>query len=494
MNKLIKNPIAIFVVLLFAGSIYIAIDSFFLKKTPSANSRRIAVLPFDNFSPDPQDEYIADGMTEELISRLSRVKDLSVIARTSIMKYKNNPTAITTIGNALNVGTILEGSIRKDQDKLRVTVQLIRVSDESHLWAQNYDRSAYDVFAIQNDIANNVADALEIQLLIQEKQQVKTVKNIKPKVHQLYLRGRYNLYQYTGEGFFKARDYFEQAIRLDPKYARAYAGLADSYYWMSNLYIPPKEAIPKAKAAAERALELDNTLAEAYTSLATISAFYDWDWSAAEKAFKQAIALNSNYASAYHLYGIFLCVHKRFDEAEAVFNKALQLDPLSTSIENTAIWPLVFNDKPQEAISKLTALTEREPNFFPAHELLGFSYEQTGDFKSAIAEYKKAFEISKHSGILSSLGYGYAMAGKKDSALVVLDTLLTRKKNGQNVPPEKLATIYLGLGDTENMFKWLENAYENRGEELVFVYIAHRYKNFHSHPRYVALMKKIGFD
>jgi len=373
----------------------------------------IAVLPLANFSQDGKDEYFADGMTDELISSLSKVSGLGVIARTSVMQFKGSSKSIADIGRELSVESVLEGSIRKTEDRLLIKVRLIDTQNQASLWSQDYERETRDVFAIQSDIAKKVAEVLELQLMPEQQRHLDQPATQNPEAYNLYLRGRYQLNKSMdgriGESTRTAREYFEQAVEVDSGYALAYAGLADSYYWLSGP-LPPAEAMPKARAAAKRALELDETLAEAHAALANVIAFYDWDWVAAERKFKRAIELNPNYASAHHFYGNYLVANGRFEQAKIEYNRAHQLDPLSLRIEITGVFPYYFGRQYHEAIKRLRKTIEMEPDFYGPHLYLGWVYEQTGEFSKAIAEFERG-------GIKGAyLGHVYALAGMEDEA------------------------------------------------------------------------------
>jgi TolB-like protein/class 3 adenylate cyclase len=376
----------------------------------SSDKHRIAVLPFINMSGDAENEYFSDGMTEEMISQLSKISDLEVIARTSVMTYKGKDKRVEEIGRELRVGTVLESSVRKAADRLRITVQLINTQNQAHLWAQTYDRDLKDVFAIQSDVAQKVAEALKVRLMAGEKRQVEKKGTEDLEAYNLYLKGRYYWNKLTKEGFQKAIEYFEQAIEKDPTYAQAYTGLADSYTLLGfYAYFPPREVISKAKVAAEKALKLDDTLAEAHASLALIRVHYDWDWSGAESALKRALSLNPNDAKTLHTYAWYLLFIGRLKEAIVVDKRVQELDPLSLQRSVGLGWILIYARQYDHAIEQCRKTLEMDPNFWEAHWCLGSTYSLKGMYEGAIAEEQKAIDLTGggYLGVVASLGLIY---------------------------------------------------------------------------------------
>lgn len=456
-------------------------------------SRRIAVLPLTNISPDPKDEYFADGMTEELISTLSKIADLRVIARTSVMRYKGATRPIVEIGRELNVGTLLEGSVRKIGNKIRITAQLVDSKSEEHLWSQEYDRDLEDVFGIQSDIAQRIAKALKVQILKREKAGIEKRATGSTEAYALYLKGRYFLNKRTQEGSERAIQYFEQALKKDPEYALAYTGLADSYAILALFeFLPPKEAFPKARAAAEKALGLDNSLAEAHTSLAVVKFQYDRDWSGAEKEFRTAIEFNPNYASAHESYANFLKALGRFDEALAETNRAQELDPLSLSVNTGGGHVLYLSRQYDRAIEQYRKALGLDPGFVQAHLWFGRPYLEKGMFKEAISEVQQAVHLSGESTIaLATLGHAYASAGETEKAKALLDKLEERSKK-EYVPSYWIALIQVGLGDKDEAFRWLEAAYQERSTWLTWVRVEPRFDPLRSDQRFNSLLERMG--
>ncbi|MGH8003744.1 MAG: tetratricopeptide repeat protein, partial [Limisphaerales bacterium] len=427
--------------------------------------KSIAVLPFDNISPDPDNEYFSDGLTEEVITLLSKIRSLKVISRTSAMRYKEVKKPIKQIAGELGVRYILEGSVRKQGSDLRISAQLIDASQDVHLWAEKYRGSFEDVFDIQEKVAEEIVEALKVQLTSEEEKRLKKRHTEDTEAYRLYLQGRYHWNKRTEAAVKKGIECFAQAIEKDPAYALAYDGLADSYIILGYYsMLPPREAFPKAKAAAMRALELDENLAEAYPSLAYARHYYDWDWSAAEKDFKRAIELNPNYATAHLFYGNLLTATGRHEEAISRFRRARELDPLALITNSGIGWAYYFARRYDEAATELLQAIELDPNFFLAHLWLGFVYQEQSMFPEAIGEYEKARAISSGSPItIASIGHTYATSGEYEKAEAVLKELFELAKS-RYVSAYYFGVIYTGLGENDHAFEWLEKAYEERSQ------------------------------
>src|SRR6266567_939827 len=424
---------------------------------PTGN-RRVAVLPLANMSSDARDEIFSDGMTEELISALSKIAGLRVIARTSVMRYKNSKKSIGEISKELNVSAILEGSVRRAGKKIRITVQLADPKTEEQLWTEKYDRDLEDIFAVQSEIAQKVAGELEIQINKSEKLNLDKKATDSKEAYTLYLEGRHFLNTRTEDGLKRAIELFERALAKDPQYALAYTGVADSYAVLALLeFLPPKEAFPKARTAAEKALEIDNRLAEAHTSLGAVRFQYDWDWENAEKEFKRAIELSPSYAPAHQFYADFLKSQGRFDEALAEMSHAEALDPLSLAI-NTGVGHVLY---------------------------LSRQYDR------AIAELIHAVDLSGGSTIsLAMLGHAYAAAGNKKEAEKLSEKLMERSKH-QYVPSYWIAMLRIGFGDKDESFTWLERAFQERSSWLAWAGVEPRFDALRSDPRFASLMAKM---
>ena len=457
---------------------------------------RIAVLPFANISPSPSDEYFSDGMTEELIATLSRIRDLGVIARTSVIRYKGLAKPVTDIGKELGVGTVLEGSVRVAGKKLRITAQLIDVASEEHLWSETYDRELEDVFAIQSDIAKRIARELKIKLLRNETLRLEKKATGIPEAYSLYLKGRHSLNTRTEKGLKEAIRHFENAIKHDPDFALAYTGLADAYSILASYsleYVPPREGFPKAKAAAEKALVIDPNLAEAHASLGLVKFYYDWDWAGAEAEFKKALELNPGYSQAHQYYADFVKSFGRFDEALQEMKKALTLDPMSYSA-NTGIGHVLYLSRQYDkAIDHYQHVVESDPAFVPARLWFGRPFLQRGMFKEAIEQVEEGVKLSNESTVsLATLAQAYASAGRTADAKKILDKLLARFSR-QYVPSYWIALVYTSMGNKDEAMKYLERAYHERSSWLVWANVEPRFDSLREDMRFTSLLARIGF-
>jgi adenylate cyclase len=457
---------------------------------------RIAVLPFANISSSPGDDYFADGMTEELIATLSRIRNLGVIARTSVTRYKGLTKPVANIGRELNVGTVLEGSVRVAGTKLRITAQLIDVATEEHLWSQTYDRELEDVFAIQSDIAKRIAKELKIKLLRSETLRLEKKATGIPEAYSFYLKGRHSVNTRTEKGLKEAVRHFENAIKHDPDFALAYTGLADAYSILASYsleYVPPREGFPKAKAAAEKALAIDPNLAEAHASLGLVKFYYDWDWAGAEAEFKKALELNPGYPQAHQYYADFVKSFGRFDEALQEMKEALTLDPLSYSA-NTGIGHVLYLSRQYDkAIDHYRQVVELDPGFVPARLWFGRPYLQKGMFKEAIEQVEEGVKLSNESTVsLATLAQAYASAGRTADARKILEKLLARSDK-QYVPSYWIALVYTSMGDKAEAMKYLERAYHERSSWLVWANVEPRFDSLRANPRFISLLTRIGF-
>ena len=466
-------------------------------QSTSLDKHRIAVLPFVNMSADGENEYFSDGITEELITQLSKIGELSVIARTSTMKYKGADKSIAEIGRELNVGTILEGSVRKAGDQVRVAAQLIDVASEAHLWAEDYDRGFEDIFAIQSAIAEQVAGNLKVALLGAERQRVEKVETQNTEAHNLYLKALYLYNQQVGDSVPKAIEHLERAVRLDSNYAEAYAALAD----LSNelIYytdIPPGEVHRRALEYAERALALDDTLARGHLALAEARMYGEGDWEGAEQAYKRALELNPSFARAHHVYAnMFLtALQGRVDEGLAHAVRALDLDPLNGEVRSVLGWVHYHRREYDQAITWFRANRALVPNDHWSLIGEGQSLVFLGKHEEGIGQLRKAVEVSPEVDFLSGfLGWGYGKAGRLDEARQVVERL-EQKAKSKTISPMTFAWAYTGMGEKDDAMDWLEKAYAERDGAIVFL----RTPDFHdilsSEPRYHALLKKMGLE
>jgi adenylate cyclase len=454
---------------------------------------RIAILPFANISPDAADDYFADGMTEELIAAVSRTKGLRVIARTSVMRYKGASKPIAEIGRELNVGSVLEGSVRKSANKLRISVQLVETANEEPRWSQNYDRELQDVFEIQSDIARRVTEELRTHVLgLAPVAATTTTRSTRAYVD--YLAGRQLWNKRTEPDLKRSIGFFDKAIRADPNYSKAYSGLADAYAALALLeFMSPGEAYPRARAAVDRALELDPQLAEAHTSLGVIRFQYDWDWPGAEQAFRQALDINPNYAPAHQFFSDYLKALGRFDEALEEIEKARELDPLSLAINTAEGHVLYLSRQYDRAIQQYRRAVELDPGFMMTHLWFGRPYLEKGMFAEAISELETAVGLSGDStAALGMLGHGLASAGRSAEALEILEKLKQRSKS-QYVPSYYIAVIYNGLRDRAQTIAWLRKAFEDRSSWLVWCNVEPRFDWLRTDPDFAALMQAMRF-
>lgn len=468
-----------------------------LYEVPAPSLKSIAVLPFDNISPDKDNEYFSDGLTEEIITNLSKIRTLKVISRTSIMRYKGMKKSLKQIASELGVQYILEGSVRKHGNDLRITAQLIDATQDAHLWVEKYRGTVEDVFDIQEKVAGEIARALKIQLTPHEQEDLKKCYTCNTEAYQLYLKGRYYWNKRTEEGMLKGIEYFKQTIKIDPGYALAYVGLADAYILLGVYnYLPPNETMPKAKVAALRALEIDDLLGEGHASLAHLKMLYDWDWLGAEKEFKRAIELNPGYAPAHQWYTLNLSWTGRLDEAMAEIKKAQELDPLSLIINTDVGLIHYLAGRYDQAIEQCQKTLEIDPNFFVTHLGLGFAYEQKGMFQKAINELQQALALSGGSTlVLAELGRVYAMSGNKEEAQKIAMTLneLSQQKY---VSPYSMARLYLCRGEIDLGFEWLYKAVKEKSLFLIHApfNVDPCFKDLNSDSRFTELLKKMGLE
>ena len=455
--------------------------------------KSIAVLPFENLSRDPDNAYFTEGIQEEILTRLAKIADLKVISRTSTQRFKSSPDNLPQIAKQLGVANILQGSVQKAADRVRVTVQLINATSDAHLWAESYDRKLIDIFAVESDIARTIADTLKAKLTGAEEQAIARRPTEVPEAYELYLKGRFFWNKRTGADLHTAIQYFNQAIAKDPRYALAYAGLADAY-----VLLPPygaassSDSFPRAEAAAKKALELDDALAEAHTSLGNILLFYDLDFGGSSREFERAIALNPNYATAHHWYGLGPAMSLgEFDRAIAELRRAQQLDPLSLIINADLGVVLLLARRYDEAIAQLRKTIEMDPRFYYAHWNLGEALELKGQLHEALAEYKKAAELNDDPLVLGLLAQAYAKLGQRDEALKMLDELQQLAKR-RYVANYSFALVHIALGEKDKAIDYLEHAYRDRGgPEISGIKVDPMLDPLRGDPRFEALVQKV---
>jgi TolB-like protein/Tfp pilus assembly protein PilF len=456
-------------------------------------NKSIAVLPFDNLSEDKGNAYFAEGVQDEILTRLAKVADLKVISRTSTQKYKSAPDNLRTIAQQLGVANILEGSVQKANDQVRVNVQLINATNDAHLWADIYDRKVTDIFAAESEISKTIADTLQAKLTGSELKAMAKVPTTDSEAYELYLKGRFFWNKRTGADLRKAIEYFNQAIAKDPNYARAYIGLADSYLLLPNYgAASPQDSIPQAKAAVKKALELDNTLGEAYATSAKIRAEHDFEFEQGINEFESAIQLSPNYATAHHWFGSGpLMALARSDRSIAEGKRAVELDPLSL-INNADLGWVYFNARRyDEAIAQFRKTIEIDSHFYLTHYYLGEALLLKGQPTEAIAEYRTAVDLNDDPIALALLGQAHARAGQRDEAQKIL-ARLTQEAKSRYVSGYSFALVLTGLGDKEGAIVALERAYRNgEGNDIYVIKVDPLLDDLRGQPRFEALVQKI---
>jgi TolB-like protein/DNA-binding winged helix-turn-helix (wHTH) protein/Tfp pilus assembly protein PilF len=450
---------------LVLGLAILAVWLFRSRGRPPAGIRSLAVLPLESLSGDASQNYFADGMTDELITDLAQISALRVISRTSVMVYKGARKPLPQIGRELNVDAVVEGTVLRSGDQVRITAQLIEAATDKHLWSQSYEGELRDTLALQDRVARAIAEQIQINLTPREQAALKNVKAVNPQAYESYLKGRYFWNKRTAEGLKVALAYFNQAIEEDPKYAQAYSGLADTYALLGDwqyAVMNPREAFPKAKAAALKAVELDSALGEAHNSLAFVLDGFDWDLDAGGKEFRRAIELNPGYATAHHWYAWHLGLLGRYDEAIAEMRKAENLDPLSLIINAQLAELLVVAHHYDESIQQSRKTIEMNPNFSVAHNQLAQAYLQKHMYEEAVAELQNAVQLSGGSPTcIANLARAYVASGNRSEAVKLLGDLKKRATPGYSHASE-IAMIYVALGDTDQAMTWLETGYAER--------------------------------
>jgi TolB-like protein/DNA-binding winged helix-turn-helix (wHTH) protein/uncharacterized protein HemY len=466
-----------------------------LRRQPSAASAEkviLVVLPFENLTGDPNNEYFSDGLTEEMITQLAQLQPdrLGVIARTSVMSYKHGDRSIARVGSQLGGQYILEGSLRQSAGRVRVTAQLIQVKDQTHLWAQDYDRELGDVLTLEQEVSSDVAREIQLQLTEQQQESLTRPRPVDPDAHELYLKGRFYWNERTPEGIKKSVEYFQGAIRKDPNYAEAYVGLADAYRFLMNT-LPPEEVMPKARAAAEKALAINPNLAEAHASLGLIVPYPDWDWEAARKHFQRAIELNPNYATAHHWYAEgYLTTMGRMDESLAEMRVAQRLDPLSCVIGADLGKTLYFARRYDEAATQLRKALDLDPNCYTALIWLRPVYVDTGKYSQAFEVFDKEQALTSAGGRLEILASTYAQMGHTEESRRFLAQVLKLAQK-EHVDPGSIAAVYNHLGDKAQAFAWLEKAYAERSNYMSSLKVWGLYDPIRSDPRFLDLERRV---
>jgi TolB-like protein/Tfp pilus assembly protein PilF len=464
-----------------------------LGEPSSPKIQSLVVLPLENLSKDTEQEYFADGMTDQLITNLAQISALKVVSRTSAMRYKGTKKSLPEIARELHVDAVVEGAVMWMGGRVRISAQLIEAPTDHHLWAASYDRDLRDVLSMQEEVTRAIASEIRVNLSAQEQARLANTRPIDPEAYRLYLKGRYYWYKVTPEAMQKAIEYFQQALEKDPAYALAYAGLADTYNTLAFFTVfPPREVVPKAKAAAVKALEIDANLAEAHVSLGWAGFTYDLDWPAAGKHLERAVVLNPAYPVAHSFYSLYLGALGRSEEGLTEAKRALDLDPVSPAILHYVVVQLYLARRFDEAIEQCRKTLELDPSFTPARGVLGHVYAAKGMYREALAEYEKYATLSGGSpGSTAFVGYAHARLGQRSQAFRVLDQLGAASKQ-RYVPALSFATVYVGLGEKEQAFLWLEKAYDERTNSLAYLKVQSTWDPLRPDPRFADLVRRIG--
>jgi TolB-like protein/DNA-binding winged helix-turn-helix (wHTH) protein len=458
----------------------------------------LAVLPFDNLSGDADQEYLSDGLTEEMITQLGRLEPdrLRVTARSSTWKYKRAERDIDRLRRELGADYVLEGSLRRAGERVRVTAQLIQAADQTDVWAKTYERDLRDVLVLQSEVAQAVARAIALTLTPDAQARLASARSVRPESYQDYLRGRYFLNRRTEAALKQALGYFQRAIAKGPDDARAYSGLADCYTSLGASSIvgalPPRQAMPEAKAAAQKALQIDGTLAEAHNSLAMVHLLYDWDPTTSEKEFRRALELDPEYTTAHHWYSHCLVVLGRTDESLAESKRALELEPLHLVIGDHLGWHYLYARQYDQAIEQFRKTLELDPAFPQAQRYAAWAYLQKGMHQEAITSLQAALGLlGRNSEVEGELGHALGVAGRRAEALAVLEGL-RQLSSTRYVSPYSVALVHAGLGDRDQALAWLEKAYVERSDYMVYLNREPMLDGLRSDPRFAALVRRVG--
>jgi serine/threonine-protein kinase len=459
--------------------------------TETRAAKSVAVLPFRNLSADPDNEYFTDGITEDIIAQLSKIRALKVISRSSVMRYKSRDQSLREIGATLDATALVDGSVRRIGDRVRIVAELIDADADQHLWAETYDRQLTDVFAIQTDVALRIATALQAELSVDERTRIGKEPTRNPQAYQLYLQGRHCLVRFTAEGMHKGIWYFERALDLDPNYAAAYAGMAMAYAQLGETgMLQPNDAYSRANDAVTNALRIDSSLSDAHVVLGTLKVVWEFDWVGAEREFKRALELNSNNADAYDLYGRLCSALGRHDESVAMQRRAQELDPMAHRSDYAN--SLLRAGRYDEALEEAQRAAEFDPHYDRLHATLGWAFVKKGRFDEGIAELEKAASLSPTStGWMAQLGQAYAEVGRVDDARATLHRLIELSTQ-QYVSPYEMGYVLTGLGEHDQAIDWLERAFEQRAGAVYGIKGSFLFAPLRRHPRFVALLKKMN--
>lgn len=491
------NAILLLSVLLSSllGVGYFVYNRIWIRTPVQAGRVVLLVLPIENASGNPEEQYFSDGMTEEMITELANLRPerLRVIPRPSAMRIKSSGKDISQMARELGVDYMLESSIYRFNDRVRINARLINIRDDSHLWAHSYERELRDVLSLQNEVARSISQEIALQLNSADQIQPAIVPQINPEAHEAYLKGLFYFDKFSESGMKTSIEYLQQAIEKEPSYAPPYARMARAYGVLGNFNsLRPEEAYPKEKEAALKALEIDSRLAEARTALGWAKLFYDRDWDGARDEFQRAVEISPNDAIAHQGYAIYFVCMGQFDRAEAEILHAQQLDPINLNIKCDVGWILFFSRRPDESIVQLKQVVEMEPTYSIAHVFLALAYQQKGMFDQAVVEAQKAvalFEDNEHR--LATLGDAYARAGKQKEARAIL-ARLNKASRDRYISPYTTGLIYASLGQTEKALDWLEKAYDDRFWMMAFLKVDPRWDPLRSQPRFIEIMRRSG--
>lgn len=458
----------------------------------------LAVLPFDNLTGDADQEYLSDGLTEELITQLGRLEPgrLRVTARSSTWKYKRAERDIDRLRQDLGADYVLEGSLRRAGQRVRVAAQLIRAADQTHVWVETYERDLRDVLVLQTEVAGAVARAIALTLTPDARARLARARPIRAESYQAYLRGRFLWNRRTEAALRQALGYFQEAIAAEPDYAPAYSGLADCYSSLGAASIvgglPPRQAMPEAKAAALKALEIDGTLAEAHTSLAQVHLLYDWDWAASEQEFRRALELDPDYTTAHHWYSHCLLVRGRTEESLAESQRALELEPLHLVVGSHLAWHYLYARQYDDAIAQFRKTLELDPAFPQVQRYAAWAYLQRGMHSEAIAALRTAASaLADNPEVEAELGHALAVAGRRAEALAILKRL-RQPSPTRYVSPYSVALVEAGLGDRDQALAWLDKAYTERSDYMPYLKLEPMMDGLRSDPRFAAIVQRVG--
>ncbi len=475
------------------GSGSIAVKSDILTSLANPRAKRskaidsLAILPLQNTTSDPESEYLSDGITDGIINQLSQLPKLKVMARSTVFRYKGSNVDPQGVGRELRVRAVLTGRLQHVGNRLVIAVELVDANDGSQIWGETYNRELADLVQLQEEMSREIAEKLRIKLTGAEKKKLRKKQTENTEAYQLYLKGRFQWNKRTEESLRKGIALFNLAIESDPAFAAAYAGLSDSYITLAtNVPLPPREAMPKAKAAVTRAIEIDDGLADAWASLGGIRLWYEWDWQGAETAYRRAIELNPNYATAHDGYSMLLCARGRFDEAIEQINKASDLDPLSRIIAVHAGWPFYFARDYESAVRCFRKALELDENFIPAHGWLGMALGQQGRFEESLDAFRRAISVERTPILVAMLGHTYAISGDRAEAEKVLDLLRVEAKQ-RYVSPYDVAVVHVGLGDRQAALRELAAASEDRSAWMIFFDVDPRLDPLRDEPRFARL-------